>query len=86
MVRPKDAAKTLALIFRMVTLFSPLRVFMPLTVILGMLSLAALSIDILETNLTDTTVVLFLATLIMFSFGVTLDHVAAIRRELHKYE
>jgi hypothetical protein len=73
----------LSLIFRIVTLFSPLRVFMPLSVVTLTLALISLGSDIILRNLTDTTVVLFLSTLMMFSFAITLDHVAAIRRDIH---
>jgi glycosyltransferase involved in cell wall biosynthesis len=78
-VSPKDAFR----IFRIVTLFSPLRVFMPLSVVTLTLALISLGSDIILRNLTDTTVVLFLSTLMMFSFAITLDHVAAIRRDIH---
>jgi glycosyltransferase involved in cell wall biosynthesis len=82
-VSPKDAFRMLSLIFRIITLFSPLRVFMPLTILTAILTFISFCYDVLVHNLTDTTVVLFLSTLMMFSFGVTLDHVAAIRRDMH---
>lgn len=83
MVRPVEALRMFSLIFRIITLFSPLRVFMPLTILTFLLTLVSLFHDIYNSNLTDATVVLFLSTLMMFSFGVTLDHVAAIRRSMH---
>lgn len=82
-VKAQDAFRMLSLIFRIITLFSPMRVFLPLAVFSGVLTGISLVHNVVIANLTDTTVVLFVCTLIMFSFGITLDHVAAIRRDMH---
>ncbi len=79
--------ETLLLVLRLAVLFEPLKVF--LTVSGGMLaiSVASFAIDIWRLvrlgapGLSDSTVLLSIATLIIFMFGLLCDQVSAIRRD-----
>jgi len=81
-VRPRHALQMFFLILRTITLFSPLRVFMP--VALGLFSLASISLtyDIIHIHITNSTVLLFITSVIIFLFGILADQLSTIRREM----
>ena len=81
MVKPRDAFLTLMLIIRMITLFSPLKFFIPITFFFFFLVIISVSYDFIRANLTDTSVVLFISTILFFFLGIILDMVASIRRD-----
>ncbi|MBU4332079.1 glycosyltransferase family 2 protein [Patescibacteria group bacterium] len=81
-VKPADAVNTFMLIVRLITLFSPLRIFLPLTFVLFLLTIFLLVNDILSRNISDSTILLFVSTILIFFFGIMVDQIAAIRREL----
>lgn len=83
-VNIKHAIKTFFLILRTIVSFSPLRVFMPVVVFLWILLGASLAYDIYHIHITNTTVVLFVSSLIIFLFGLLADQISAIRREIRK--
>lgn len=72
------------LILRTIALFAPLRIFMPVVLVLFFLALASLTYDLIHFNIGDTTVLLFIASIIIFLFALLADQIAAIRRELKK--
>jgi len=78
----KDGFKSLMLIFRIITLFSPLRIFLPVAIILLILATASFIYDLTQLNITEITILLFLSCLILFFFGLLADQIAAIRREI----
>jgi glycosyltransferase involved in cell wall biosynthesis len=83
----KHGPQTLLLILRLTVLFEPLKVFLSAAVGVGFFSLISLIIDISVNkafNIGDTTVLLSLATLLIFMFGLLCDQVSAIRREIHE--
>ena len=85
-VQLRHGSQTLLLMLRLTVLFEPLRVFLEATAGFAFLSLCSLAIDIFVSgafNVGDTTVLLSVATLIVFLFGLLCDQVSAIRRELH---
>jgi len=84
MVKPKHAIRMFFLIFRTIILFSPLRVFIPAAGFLFLLGTASFIYDLSRLNLGDTTVLLFVASLIIFLFGLMADQLSAIRREIHQ--
>ncbi|MDD5072139.1 MAG: glycosyltransferase family 2 protein, partial [Patescibacteria group bacterium] len=84
MVSPRDALKTFILITRIITLFAPMRFFVPISMILALVTVLSVTNDIMLSNISDTSVILFISTIFIFSFGVVLDQIAAIRRELNK--
>ena len=82
----KDGWNTLLLIVRLVMLFAPLRVFLPLA---GLLLLLAVGVEIGEIltngfNVSDTVVLLSVSAVIVFLFGLLADQLAALRREIHR--
>jgi len=83
-VRPKDAFKMLILILRIILLFSPLRVFLPVSLILFLIATVSGSLDIIlgPFNISDTTILFFISSLLIFFFGLLADQLAAIRREI----
>lgn len=83
-VNIKHALKTFLLILRTIVLFSPLRVFMPVVVFLWIILGLSLTYDIYHTHITNTTVMLFVSSLIIFLFGLLADQIAAIRREIKR--
>ncbi|MBU1164123.1 glycosyltransferase family 2 protein [Patescibacteria group bacterium] len=82
MVKTSDAVKTLMLILRIIMLFSPLRIFLPASVILFTLGCASTVYDLWMFNISDTTILLFISSILIFFFGLLADQIAAIRREL----
>ncbi|MFA6254811.1 MAG: glycosyltransferase family 2 protein [Patescibacteria group bacterium] len=81
-VKISDAFKTLMLILRIIMLFSPLRIFLPITIVLGTLTLAFGIFDLSQGNITDATVLLLVSTILIFFFGLLADQIASIRREI----
>lgn len=72
------------LILRTIALFAPLRIFIPVVLVLFSLALASLIYDLIHLNIGDSTVLLFIASLIVFLFALLADQVASIRRELKR--
>jgi len=83
-VKIKHAVRTFFLILRTIVLFSPLRVFMPVVLLLWTLLGVSLIYDIYHIHITNTTVALFTSSLIIFLFGLLADQISAIRREIRK--
>lgn len=76
----KDFFRTLFLIVRMMTLFAPLKIFLPAACLLFLFALPSLVWDLVHRNITDTTVLLWLMTLLIFLFGLLADTVALMAR------
>ncbi|MCK4889154.1 MAG: glycosyltransferase family 2 protein, partial [Candidatus Aminicenantes bacterium] len=73
-IRPiKDTYNFFLLIMRITMLFNPLRIFMPVFFFTLLLSFGSLARDIYIRNLTDTTVLLFVFSLIIFLIGLLAD-------------
>lgn len=81
-VRPKDAATTFILICRVVLLFSPLKIFLPISAILFFVGSISFVWDLIQLNITDITILLFLSAIMIFFFGLLADQISALRREL----
>lgn len=79
----KDAIRAFVLITRITVLFSPMKFFIPLSFLFGILTTASVVYDILLMNISETTVLLFIGTILFFLFGIILDQISAIRRELN---
>ena len=82
----RHGPKTLMLILRLTVLFSPLKAFLPISVILFALGIGSLLIDVTlgGGGVGDTTALLAISSLIVFMFGLLCDQVSAMRRE--KYD
>ena len=83
----RDGVNTLMLIIRIIALFDPLRVFAPTSAVLFLIGLIYWGLDIFlrqRVNIPTGAVLVILASVIIFMFGILADQVSAIRRE--KYE
>ena len=69
----RDTYNFFLLILRITMLFNPLRIFMPVSLGTFTLSLVSLALDIINLNLTDTTVLLFVFSLIIMMIGLLAD-------------
>ena len=82
-VRPADAFNTLLLIIRIIALFDPLKVFLPVS---GFLFIVALLYWILDSvklgrvNIPSGAVVLLVSAVLVFLFGILADQLSALRR------
>jgi len=88
-VKPKHALDTLIVILRSILLFSPLRVFLPVTGFLVILGITSFIIDIIQSyrtnlNISDATIFILISSLLVFFFGLLADQLAAIRKEIKK--
>ncbi len=84
LVKPKEAFVYLMLIFRLIMLFSPLRIFVPISFILFIFGLALLIFDIIHFNISEVTVFALISSLLIFLFGLIADQLAAVRREINQ--
>ena len=81
----KHGPQTIMLILRLAVLFEPLKVFLSVAGFLFLLTIASFAIDLVnKSGIADTTVILSIATIIIFMFGLLCDQVSAIRREKHE--
>lgn len=83
----RHGPQTLMLMLRLSVLFEPLKVFLSVSAALFLLCILSLVIDIVYSggfNVGDTTVILSIATVLVFMFGLLCDQVAALRREIHE--
>jgi len=83
-VHPKDAATTMMLIFRLIMIFSPLRIFFPFSLIIFLIGFISLIYDLSVLNISETTIFILLTSILIFFFGLVSDQIAAIRREINK--
>lgn len=81
-VKIRDGFKTLMLILKIIMLFSPLRVFLPLSLLIAAMAFISFVNDLTILHITNTTVVLTISSILLFSFGLLADQLADIRREL----
>lgn len=72
-IRPADAVQFLILVVRTVTLFNPLRVFLPLGLIPFVCGLAKLVYDLAGWNVSDGAIMGMLSGLIIWSVGILAD-------------
>ena len=85
MVKPKDAVLYLMLILRLITLFSPLRIFFPVSLILGLVGLGYLIYDLFWMfNISEGTIFILITSILIFFFGLIADQIAALRREINR--
>lgn len=81
----KHGPQSLLLILRLAVLFEPLKVFMTVSGLLAILSIVSLLLNLYgPEGITDTTVLLSVATIIIFMSGLLCDQVSAMRREKHE--
>ena len=81
-VKPSDAITTMMLIFRLIMLFSPLRIFFPVSLVLSFVGGMLLIQDISRLNINDSTIFVLLTSLLIFFFGLIADQISSLRRHL----
>lgn len=80
-VKIKDGLRTLMLIMRIAMLFNPLKIFLPISIVLFSIGLFYGIFNVIrEFNIPDGAELLMVAGLIVFFFGVLADQLASIRR------
>jgi hypothetical protein len=77
-MKPVDFLNFIVLILRAVTLFNPLRVFIPLGLVLFAVGIGKLVYDIFSEKVSGTTVLAFLAALIIWSLGLLADMISRL--------
>jgi hypothetical protein len=79
---------TVMLILRLATLFSPLRIFLPVSALLSLLGVvyAVYVIVSFRFTLANGALLLFISAIIIFFFGLLVDQVSKMRRERFLYE
>ena len=84
----RDGFYTILLILRLITLFEPLRIMLPLSAGLILLGAAyqIISFFLYGWDIIDTTVLLCLSGVIILAMGLIADQVSALRRELTLFE
>lgn len=78
-LRPKEFTAFIMLVLRTVVLFNPLRVFLPLGGSLFLLGVVKFVYDLVVWNLSETTVMAFLAAIIVWSVGLLADMIARLQ-------
>ena len=84
-VKPlRDGFNTILLIIRTIALFDPLRVFVPITVLLSLVGLGYWILDsalLHRPNIPSGAVILLVSAVVIFMFGILADQVSALRRD-----
>lgn len=76
----RQGGRFLMLILRMITLFSPLRVFLPVSAVFFSIGFGYLVYTILtETHVTNTSVLLITGSAVLFLFGLLSEQISALR-------
>jgi len=80
----RDFPRTIMLIVRLIMLFSPLRIFIPATVLFALLTVADSIYEYTVTRdfVNQSVIALFTLASLTFFFGLLADQIAAIRREI----
>lgn len=85
MVRPKHALDTFIFVLRTIIMINPLRVFIPITIIVLVLSVISLIYDFFFASIihiSSTSIILLISSLLIFLFGLLADQLAIIRKEI----
>lgn len=77
-IKPIDFINFIILILRVITLFNPLRVFIPLGLVLFLLGVAKLAYDIVQMNLSELAIFAFLAAIMIWSLGLIADMISRL--------
>ena len=77
-IRPVDFLNFVILVLRMTVLFNPLRVFIPLGLVLMGVGILKFVYDLFLDNLSETTIFAFLSALIIWSLGLIADMISRL--------
>lgn len=78
----KDTSRFFMIILRLTILFSPFKVFLPISAVIFLLGGISFIDDLTNINITDTTILLLLSAILLFFFGLLADQISAIRRQI----
>jgi glycosyltransferase involved in cell wall biosynthesis len=79
----RDGFRFLLLTVRIVSLFNPLKVFLPLSFVLFLMGFSYLVYElVIHINVPDSAVLLIVSSIQLFFFGVLADQVSSLRREI----
>lgn len=81
-VNMKAGLRTLLKIIQIAMIFKPLRVLLPISFVFTLAGITTFVFDILEQNISDTTVLLFVTSVILFVFAMVSDQLSNIQREI----
>ena len=80
-----DGGKTILLILRCITLFNPLKVFIPASLLLFTFGIAFTGYSLLlYRNVANSAIITILSSLIIFFFGILADQISVLRRSPDK--
>jgi len=77
-IRPRHAFDFTLLILRIIVVFNPLKVFLPIGAVLAVIGLGKLVYDVVLDNLSETTVLGLLAAILIWSVGLLADQNARL--------
>ena len=77
-IKPTDFFNFILLVLRVIALFNPLRIFLPLGAILFVLGSIKLLYDIVQWNLSESAVFAFLAAIMIWSLGLIADMISRL--------
>lgn len=77
-IKPMDFINFIILIMRAITLFNPLRIFIPLGLVFFLLGFFKLIYDLSQWNLSETAVFAFLAAILVWSLGLIADMISRL--------
>lgn len=77
-IRPIDFINFIILVLRVIVLFNPLRVFIPLGLVFMMLGLLKFIYDIFQSNLSESAIFAFLAAIMIWSLGLIADMISRL--------
>jgi glycosyltransferase involved in cell wall biosynthesis len=78
-LRAKEFMTFIMLVLRTVVLFNPLKVFLPMGAMLFLVGLTKFVYDVFLWNLSETTVMAFLAAIVVWSVGLLADMIARVQ-------
>ncbi len=83
-VKIADGFNTVNLIVKLIMLFAPLRIFFPAFVVVFILCLVSLFVDLFvySFNLSESTLILLLSSILFLFLGLIADQIASLRREI----
>ncbi len=82
MVNMKAGFRAILKVLQMGMIFKPLRVILPIVFFFGALTVVSFGRDLITFNMTDTTLALFIATIMLFVFALISDQLSTVRREM----
>ena len=81
----RHGLQTLMLMLRLTTLFEPLKVFLPVSIVLMTIAVGFLVANLfIRRAVPQTSVIMSVSSITIFLMGLLMDQVAAIRREKHE--